>query len=286
MDCEPTLTNLVYRAVAILKAAGVPDAGTDARVLVTEAARLDREDLLRDPVMALDEETVNSFDVMIGRRCNREPVSRIIGRREFRSLEFQLSPSVLDPRPESEIVVEAVLDFVRRRSGKIRVLDIGTGTGCLILSILAELPGATGIGTDFDVKAVANAFDNARRLGFLNRTEFLHTFWVDGVVGRFDVIVSNPPYIRTNDISKLSPEVSQYEPRAALDGGADGLDAYRALASRVSDHLSSSGIVITEIGAGQKTDVVQVFKNHSFKLVDARSDHAGHIRSLSFAPTG
>ena len=286
MDCEPTLTNLIYRAVAKLKAAGVPDAGTDARVLITEAARLDREDLLRDPVMTLDEETVNSFNIMIGRRCNREPVSRIIGRREFRSIEFQLSPSVLDPRPESEIVVEAVLDFVRRRSGQIRVLDIGTGTGCLILSILAELPGATGIGTDFDVKAVANAFDNARRLGFLTRTEFLHTFWVDGVVGRFDVIVSNPPYIRTNDISKLSPEVSQYEPRVALDGGADGLDAYRALASRVPDHLSSSGIVITEIGAGQKTGVVQVFKDHAFKLVDARSDHAGHIRSLSFAPTG
>ena len=279
---QPTLSGELGRAAESLREAGVPDAMVDARILAAAAFRLSREDMLLEPYRPVDIEAQARFRCMIDQRCAREPVARIIGFREFRSLDFRLGAETLEPRPDSETVVEMAVAYGRAMPGSVRVLDLGTGTGCLLLSVINELPDATGVGSDIAPGAVETASLNAACLDLADRVRFVRADWTDGIDGSFDLILSNPPYITTAEIADLAPEVAMYDPSSALDGGDDGLDAYRALARQVRGVMSPAGVVVLEIGAGQKDDVTGIFEAGGFVPVGTRTDLGGHVRALSF----
>jgi release factor glutamine methyltransferase len=283
VTAEPaTVSGELRRASEHLRGACVPDGMMDARILAAAAFGLTREDMLLEPHRPVDFDAQVRFRSMIDRRCAREPVARIIGAREFRSLDFLLGPETLEPRPDSETIVEVAIEYGQAFPGAARVLDLGTGTGCLLLSVISELPDATGIGSDIAAGAVETASRNADSLGLADRVRFVCTDWTDGIDGPFDLVLSNPPYITTAEIAGLAPEVAMYDPPSALDGGADGLDAYRALACRVGSVLSPSSVVVLEIGAGQEEDVTAIFEAGGFRLVGTRADLGGHTRALSF----
>ena len=277
------LDSVLRGAAAALRAAGVDRPMADARVLVSAAASLSREDMLRDPRLPLSPAALAAFEDMIARRARRMPVARILGRREFRSLSFELGSDTLDPRPDSETVVDAALDRVADHPHACRLLDIGTGTGCLLLSLLHELPDATGVGTDIAPGACHVARRNARRLGLEKRAAFVVCDWAGAIRGRFDVVVSNPPYISEAEMTQLSPEVADHDPVRALCGGADGLDAYRALAAQCTGLLAADGRLFVEIGSTQGDAVVEIFRRHGFCLAEARRDLGGRPRCLAFA---
>lgn len=277
------LAELLRSAAEYLRLAGVPDAMADARILASATLELSREDMLREPQREILSEARAAFEAAIRRRCDREPVGRILGRREFRSLDFILGPDTLEPRPDSETIVDAAVAYGTRLTNSARVLDIGTGTGCLLLAVLNELPGSHGVGVDIATGAVETAAENAGCLGFSGRAEFLCSNWTDATVGRFDLVLSNPPYIETAAIATLAPEVSRHDPARALDGGADGLEAYREIAGRLGHCLSPDGVAILEIGATQRDAVSDIFAARGFGLVESRDDYGGHPRGLIFA---
>ncbi len=249
---------------------------------------LDRtpEALFRDRDAPVPASEAARFLALVRRRANREPISRILGEREFRSLPFSLDPDTLDPRPDSETVVEAALGWCGERPGPLRVLDLGTGTGCLLLSVLQARPDATGIGTDIAAGAVAAASRNAAALGLSERVSFHRTDWGSGIGGRFDLILSNPPYIPTSEIDGLEPEVSLWDPKAALDGGTDGLDAYRQLAPTVAGRLAPNGAAFLEIGAGQERPVEAIMAAEGFSQFLRHADLGGIVRCLGFIRRG
>tara|TARA_R110000868_G_scaffold55460_5_gene172521 strand:+ start:22443 stop:23354 length:912 start_codon:yes stop_codon:yes gene_type:complete len=284
VNVEPAILSARLRAAASeLRSAGVADAMADARILAAAALGLSREDMLREPHREMDAAGLAAFDGMIDRRCRREPVARILGSREFRSLDFRLGADTLDPRADSETLVDAALAWGKRFSGPLRVLDVGTGTGCLLLAVLHELPGATGTGTDIAAGAVEIAVRNAGLLNLAGRATFVRADWTDGVAGRFDLVLSNPPYIETAAIAGLAPEVAVHDPVRALDGGPDGLDAYRALARRLGNCLSPEGVAIMEIGPTQCDAVTGIFEAHGFPRLEIRQDFGGRPRCLVFA---
>jgi release factor glutamine methyltransferase len=188
----------------------------------------------------------------VHRRLAREPVSRIVGARAFWGRMFRVSPATLDPRPDSETLVAAALEVVAGRA--VRILDLGTGTGCLLLSLLAELPGASGVGVDISAEALLVARENARDHGLSERSEFLEGDWGRGLLEPFDLIVCNPPYIRQEDLVRLQPEVTNFDPALALDGGPDGLAAYRSLLRHLPP-LAPAASILFEVGAGQSAAV-------------------------------
>ncbi len=217
----------------------------------------------------------------LSRRAAREPVSRILGRRGFWTLDLAIGPAVLDPRPDTETVVEAALDAVsRRRAGSpLRLLDLGTGSGCILLALLDALPDATGLGIDTSAAAIEVARANASR-SVGDRAYFLVGNWADAIAGRFDLVVSNPPYIPTADIAALDPEVRLHDPRPALDGGIDGLDAYRAILAALPRLLAAEAVAVLELGAGQDAAVAAIAAAHGLEPVARRPDLAGILRAV------
>jgi release factor glutamine methyltransferase len=217
----------------------------------------------------LTREETERIAALAQRRLAHEPVARIRGHCEFWSLDFQITKDVLQPRPETETVIEAALAHVRTLPEKsaIRLADLGTGSGIILISLLHELPQATGIGTDRSPAALEVAQENAHRLGVAKRAKFAISDYGSALSGGFHLVLSNPPYIRTNDISALSPEVRLHDPRLALDGGADGLAAYRAIAADARRLLLPAGAMIVEIGIGQEAAVSQLFANAGLRVV-------------------
>ena len=253
----------IVRLTRELSEAGIDGAARDARLLVLGALGMTGADLLREPERRVSVDGAEKIASMAVRRRAREPVSRILGERGFFGRDFVVTPATLDPRPCTETVIEAVLEIAARegwRERPIRILDIGTGSGALLVTLLAELPLASGVGTDISEPALAAARANAERLGVMGRAEFLARRTLDGVTGPFDLLVSNPPYIPSGDIAGLDPEVRQFDPRAALDGGADGLDFYRAFAED-AERVVPQGWVVVEVGAGQAEDVARLFRS-------------------------
>jgi release factor glutamine methyltransferase len=255
-----TLVQAWSSAKARLQEAGLAGPVIDARMLVEAAAEASRVDIVTDPHRLLTPAQETTLDDYLTRRILREPVSHILGRKGFWKIMLQVNRDVLTPRPDTETVVEFVLrDFPEHAAWSI--LDLGVGSGAILLAILAERPAARGLGIDVSEEALAVARDNAARLGLAGRMALLRGDWTEGLAGdSFDLVVSNPPYIATDVIAGLEPEVRDYEPRIALEGGADGLDAYRRLAPEILRVLKPGGRFAVEIGYDQKDAVEALFR--------------------------
>lgn len=266
-----------------IRPAAIEEADVDARVLVGHALRLDRARLIAQSDRVLEGREIAVISALAARRLRHEPVSRILGQKEFWSLGLTITPDVLVPRPATETVIEAALDFVVRgglRMEKLRILDIGTGSGALLLALLHELPNASGTGTDISAAALQVARANAEYWGFKSRSNFVVCDIASGVEGPFDLVVSNPPYIAHDEIASLAPEVRDYDPMVALDGGDDGLAAYRAIAGEVNRLLAPGGRLFVELGVGQEEAVRALFTNVGLTVGIARKDLAGIPRVL------
>jgi len=271
-----------------LRQAGIDSAEADARLLIAHALGIDRAEIIANGERALTEDQTKAIDALSERRLKREPVARIFGHKEFWSLSLQVSEAVLVPRPDTETVVEAALDFVVRgglRMEPLRILDIGTGSGALLLALLSELPNALGTGTDISVPALAIARANAERHRFAPRCRFVACDIAATLQGPFDLIVSNPPYVARGDIASLTPEVRYYDPAVALDGGKDGLDGCRAIAAEARRLLAPGGQLIVELGAGQEPAVSALFTKAGLTVSTARKDLAGISRALGATVT-
>jgi release factor glutamine methyltransferase len=269
-------------ATGLLNDAGIERPQAEARILLEAASDRSRSQIIAFPEHRLTVPQEASFDAMVARRCAREPISRILGSREFWSLRFAVGPGTLDPRPDSETLVAAVLERFPDRSAPLTILDLGTGTGCLLLALLSELPRAQGVGVDISDAALETAVANADRLGLMARTDFRAGDWARDISAQFDVIVSNPPYIESAVIETLAPEVSQFDPRGALDGGPDGLACYRALLPQAGQQLKSEGLLALEIGSGQTEAVQALATQAGFRALGVARDLAGTERCLLF----
>lgn len=254
-------------------AGGIDNPRLEARLLLAHALRCSFEYLLREPSAAVPPEP---YDALLARRAQHEPLAYIVGHREFWGLDFAVSPATLIPRPDSETLVEAALAACPAPK---RVLDLGTGTGCLLLAVLHERPTSFGIGTDISPAAAALAAANARTLGLADRAAILCADWAEALRGRFDLILSNPPYIETAAIDRLMPEVAAHEPRRALDGGADGCVAYRRIIADLPRLLAPGGVAVLELGAGQADQVAAAAATDGFS-VTFRTDLAGIQRAI------
>lgn len=245
-------------AAARLRSAGIETPELDARILLGAVLDLDLTGLIAQGGRSLTQDEIAALDAFIQRRIASEPVARILGTKEFWGLPFRLSPDTLVPRPDTETVVEAALAIVRAEAAQdraLRILDVGTGSGAILLALLHELPNAFGVGIDISLGALHAARANAVAFGLSTRAAFVAGDYLAPVGGRFDLIVSNPPYIRAADIAELDAEVRDHEPRRALDGGSDGLAAYRIIAAQAPDVLLPGGALVLEIGRHQAADV-------------------------------
>jgi len=274
-----TLRELIKQASKQLATTGVETAVLDARLLLQAASGLRHEEIVVEPDLVIPPEVAARFQSLIERRCRFEPVSRILGNREFYGRSFWVTPDVLDPRADTETLIGAALALAKGR-GPLRILDLGTGSGAIAVTLLAELPGAKAVASDLSAAALQVAKGNAEALGVANRASFVQANWFDGVDGRFDLIVSNPPYIPLGDIAGLAVDVRDFDPPKALDGGPDGLEAYRRIAGGAGGHLTPGGHVILEIGAGQENAVNDLFRGQGFVRESRHFDLAGHIRCL------
>ena len=277
---------LLQPAQTQLRDAGIADASLDARLLLAMALGREEAVLPHESLTDWSHTAAAGFSRLLARRCAGEPVSRIRGWREFWSLRFALSADTLDPRPDSETVVEAALAWVGgRREASLRLLDLGTGSGALLLACLSEMPGATGIGVDLSAGALATATANAAQLRLSDRVQFVEGDFADPQVGagEFDLILCNPPYIPRRAIEQLAPEVAHFDPKRALDGGDDGLDCWRSLLPRLQQGLAPNGRAFVEIGAGQEEAVTSLARQAGLQAAGKRPDLSGTIRCLIFA---
>ena len=281
MTDAATVGAALNAAQARLKSAGVDTPRLDAILLLAEAGGLS-EDLIRSrPETRLSPEAAAAFEALLQRRLRREPVSKIIGRREFWSLEFRTSPDVLDPRADSETLVAGVLAAIPNRNAALRIVDFGTGSGCLLLSLLHELPSATGVGIDVSPPALAVAKENAERFAMSSRCMFRLGSWGKGIEGSFDILISNPPYIESGVVPGLEPEVADFDPLLALDGGADGLDAYRALIPDMARLAVTGAVAALEVGVGQDVAVGRLLAGAGFGEIAVLPDLGGINRVVT-----
>lgn len=275
----PTVREARRLVAQSLMRAGSASPGLDARLLVEGSLGVESA----DPDLILTAQALARLDDFAARRVAGEPVWRILGEREFWGLPFRLSPATLEPRPDSETIVETALArLAERREENLQLLDLGTGTGCLLIALLSELPQARGLGIDLSEEACRTAAANAALNGVDGRVTFRQGSWTEGLSGRFDLIVSNPPYIPSAEIATLSVEVREHDPLLALDGGADGLGPYRLFVSALPPLLAPGGVIIFEIGAGQGPDVVALMRAGGLEFRGSRNDLGGHERALIF----
>ncbi|MBA8881623.1 peptide chain release factor N(5)-glutamine methyltransferase [Phyllobacterium myrsinacearum] len=285
---EARLADVHAQARSRLTRAGIAGADLDARLLVEWVTGFDRLETFRNPDNPVANDVLARLDVVLTRRINGESVHRIIGKREFFGLEFSLSADTLEPRPDTEALVELALPFLHQRvaeNGIADLIDLGTGTGAIAIALLEQVRNLRAVGVDKAPGALATARENARLNKVSSRFAALHSNWFAEVTGGFDMIISNPPYIRSKDIPALQPEVSVHDPILALDGGPDGLEPYRIIAAQADGHLHARGAVAVEIGFDQRADVEAIFAGTGFALKGLQKDIAGHERAMLFMKT-
>lgn len=274
-----TLRDAILEITTILKQARVDNPRLDARILVAHILNADTSvTFLRNDMELTDAQNAH-LDQLVQRRVAREPVSRIVGQREFWGLPLEVTPATLDPRADTEVLVSAVIDHRHRFKTAPRILDLGTGSGCIMLALLHAMPEATGVAIDQDENALKVARRNAEKNNLAARVQFARMSWAEAVSGPFDLIVSNPPYLSADDMAQLSPEV-RYDPERALFGGVDGLDCYRAIIGDVRRIAQSPGLLALEVGLGQAGQVARLLEDAAFRVVEIRSDLASIPRCL------
>lgn len=284
VSSAPTLLTAWKAATAALKAAGIDSPSIDARLLMEVAAGASRADILTDPYRVLTDAQQAALDDFVARRLKREPVSRILGKKGFWKIMLNVTPDVLSPRPDTEAILDVVM-LAYPPHQAFQMVDLGTGSGAILLAILAERAGATGLGTDISFEALAVARDNAGSLGLDRRCDFLRTEWAAGMADHsFDLVVSNPPYIPSDDIDGLDPEVRDHDPRLALDGGPDGLEAYRQLAPEIMRIMKPGGVFAVEIGWDQGPQVKALFEAAGFTDVIVVKDLSDRDRVVTNGP--
>jgi release factor glutamine methyltransferase len=278
-----TVGDAVTAVARRVAAAGIAEPRREARLLVALALGAEPAAVLGYPERPLEAAAQARLDGLVTRRAAGEPYSRLRGRRQFWSLDFALTPDTLDPRADSETLIEAALAHLPDRTAALKLVDFGTGCGCLLLALLSELPNASGIGVDILPGAAATARLNAAALGLGHRASFIVGRWGEAISGDVDVILANPPYIPSGDIDGLAPEVAKHEPHAALDGGDDGLAAFRDLAGDFGRLLRSSGIASVEVGQGQASKVALVMADAGLSVRAIGRDLSGIERVLVLA---
>lgn len=284
-ELPEALGPLLREARARLAAAAIEDPALDARLLVEHFSGTDRTQAIADPGLMIDRKAVAAISAALRRRASGEPVHRILGYREFYGLRLSLSPETLEPRPDTETLVDAILPFVKAiaaREGQCRILDLGTGTGAIALALLSAVAEAVATGVDLSEEALKTATRNAEQLALAGRFTALRSNWFEKVSGSYHVIAANPPYIPSQDIENLQDEVRDFDPRRALDGGADGLDPYRTIAAEAVGFLKPEGRIAVEIGHTQRNEVTDIFKIAGYALTGAFRDLGENDRVLVF----
>lgn len=271
---------MLAEAAAVLRMGGTDEPRRRARWLLAGLLELSPSELVSHPEREIEAVEGLRLRRSLARMVRGEPLSRILGWREFWGLRFALSADTLDPRPESETIVEAVLARIGERAAPLTILDLGTGSGCLLLALLSEFPAASGIGIDLSAGAAATARRNAEALGFGPCARFAVGSWGSALSVRFDIIVANPPYIARAALAGLAPEVVRYDPRLALDGGDDGLAAYRQIAAEMPERLAGDGILAVEVGFGQATAAAEIFAAAGLLIDGIERDLAGVERCV------
>lgn len=275
------IAEALRKLTATLAQTSPEEAEAEARMLLQGAAGLTRSDLILSPDRILSGDEAEKLEHFIARRLAGEPATRILGARHFWTLDLRVTPDVLDPRPDSETIVSAALEAIGpRKSAPLRILDLGTGSGALLLALLDECPQATGVGVDLSEAACAIARENALRNGLAERTDIRNGRWAEGLTETFDLVVSNPPYIETAVISGLSIEVRHHDPMLALDGGPDGLTAYREIVRALPALLKKNGVAVLELGIGQGPDVTRLAEEAGLSAPWSRTDLGGVERAL------
>ncbi|MFH1157668.1 MAG: peptide chain release factor N(5)-glutamine methyltransferase [Pseudomonadota bacterium] len=275
-----TINAAVVEMRESFKSAGLDTPELDTRLLVQDVLKISHEELLLNSSKLVSDSESKKLAEVMQRRILREPVSRITGARSFWKSEFKITPETLDPRPDSEILIESALTIADKEA-PLTILDLGTGTGCLLLSLLQELPQATGIGIDISAGAIQVALQNAAALGLSERVSFKAMNWTE-MAGEtpFDLVISNPPYIPESDISTLEPEVRRHDPLLALSGGTDGLDCYREIAALLPGLLTGTGYLFLEIGSTQARSVKDILAERGVRVLKVAQDLAGHNRCI------
>ncbi len=272
---------LLAEGTTALARVGIANARREARLLLEAASGITLAAQRSGRIEALPHSAAEVYRKHVARRAGGEPYSRIRGVREFWSLPFRISDATLDPRPDSETVVSAALEHIKiADADSLRLLDLGTGSGCLLIALLTELPRAVGVGVDRSFEAARVASDNARTLGVSERAGFVVGDWTRAIQGPFDLVVANPPYVPSEDIGGLTPDVRLFDPRGALDGGNDGLMCYRDIAAGMSRLLSPKGVAVFEVGAGQARDVAAICEERGLNIIEMHNDLSGIQRCI------
>ncbi|MBT4880911.1 MAG: peptide chain release factor N(5)-glutamine methyltransferase [Alphaproteobacteria bacterium] len=280
----PTINIALRKGAEALRNASIENPPHEARLLLSLVLKKDKGFVFANPERPINQDEWQSYQQMINRRSHHEPISRIRGEREFWSLPFYLSQETLDPRPDTEVLVEGVLNDLKENNQTVsepfRILDLGTGTGCLLLSLLSELPNSWGLGVDLSSGAIQTAKRNATQLRLSGRASFAMSDWATSIDGQFDIIVSNPPYICAQGMEKLEKSVRSFDPPLALDGGADGLEAYRTLMPQIPDILTENGTFCIEMGALQAKSLLPIVEKSNLRVAKQLFDLKGIERGF------
>lgn len=280
------LVELLNSAREQLRASNIQSYKIDSLIIIGHELSLTKEQIFLNSNLVLTSDQIVKIRNSLQRRINKEPVSHIIGKRDFFEDQFLVNHNVLDPRPDSEVLIESVLKFFPESNSNLKILEMGVGSGCLILTILKKFPNSMALAVDVNEKSLEVAKINAKNLQLEKRVTFINSDWFKRVEEKdFDLIISNPPYIQTKEIDSLQEEVKFFEPRIALDGGEDGLDCYRIIAQDVAKFLKNRGYLFLEIGQNQEEDVRKIFSKNNLQFIDFKKDLSGIIRCLIFKKT-
>lgn len=278
------ILELFNNSVKLLDDVGIKTSKLDIKILLAHLLNIDSKELILHFNEDVKQEFINNFNKLLSRRINREPIANILNKKLFWDYSFFVDQNVLTPRNDSETLIEAVLSHYKNKDQELKILDLGTGSGCLISTLLKIYKNANGIGIDINEKSLQIAKKNAKLLEIDDRISFIKNNWNDNINDKFDIIISNPPYIPTKEIDALEPEVNKFNPLLALDGGNDGLDCYKYLSKSLQKNIKNSTKIFLEIGKGQENDINNIFSANNYKLLNMYKDLSGVNRVLCFVP--